>query len=106
MRFEHILVFITVPSQEVAQQIANTLMESNLAACVNIIPGISSIYHWQGGVEQDSELLLIVKTKKALFEQLETMVISNHPYDLPEIIAMPIVLGSEDYLNWIENETA
>ena len=106
MDFDQVVVFITVPSREVAQQIANLLVESNLAACVNIIPGISSIYQWQGEVEQDSELLLVAKTQRALFDQLVAVVVKNHPYDVPEVIALPIVAGSEEYLTWIRNETA
>ena len=106
MDFDQVVVFITVPSREVAQQIANLLVESNLAACVNIIPGISSIYQWQGEVEQDSELLLVAKTQRALFDQLVAAVVKNHPYDVPEVIALPIVAGSEEYLTWIRNETA
>lgn len=105
MASAHIIVVITVPSREVGQQIAETLLENKLVACVNIIPGISSIYHWQGAIEQDDEMLLIAKTRAALFDRLATTVKRVHPYDVPEVIAMPIVAGSNEYLAWIDMET-
>jgi periplasmic divalent cation tolerance protein len=105
MAYAHIIVFITVPSREVGQQIAETLLESKLVACVNIIPGISSIYHWQDAIEQDDEILLIAKTRAAHFDRLATTVKRVHPYDVPEVIAMPIVAGSNEYLAWIDMET-
>jgi periplasmic divalent cation tolerance protein len=105
MDYAHIIVYITVPSREVGQQIAETLLEGKLVACVNIIPEISSIYHWQSAVEQDDELLLIAKTRTALFDRLATTVKRIHPYEVPEVIAMPIVSGSNEYLAWIDLET-
>ena len=101
----YIIVYITIPSREVGRQIAETLLESKLVACVNILPGIISIYHWQGAVEQDDELLLIAKTRAALFDRLATTVKRLHPYDVPEVIAMPIIAGSNEYLAWIDMET-
>ena len=105
MAYAHIIVYITVPSREVGRQIADALLESKLVACVNIIPEISSIYHWQDSIEQDEELLLIAKTRTALFDRLATTVKRIHPYDVPEVIAMPIVAGSNEYLTWIDVET-
>ena len=105
MAYSHIVVYVTVPSRAVGEQIAQTLVESNLAACVNIIPGICSVYKWQGEINHDDELLLIAKTRVALFDQLETIVKQIHPYDVPEVIGMPIVAGSNDYLTWINVET-
>jgi periplasmic divalent cation tolerance protein len=105
MLYAHIIVFITVPSREVGQQIADTLLESRLAACVNIVPQITSIYHWQGAIHQDDEFLLIAKTKASLFDALATAVKNHHPYDVPEVIAMPIISGSKEYLTWIATET-
>lgn len=105
MLYSHILVFITVPSREVGQQIADTLLENRLVACANIVPQITSIYHWQGTINQDDELLLIAKTKATLFDTLATTVKNHHPYDVPEVIAMPIVSGSTEYLTWIDTET-
>lgn len=106
MQYSHIVVYITVPSREVGQQIASLLVETDLAACVNIIPDVSSIYQWQGSIEQDDELLLIAKTSAACFDRLATAVKKVHPYDIPEVIAMPIVSGSNEYLAWIDEGTA
>ena len=105
MEYNTIVVYITVPSWEVGKQIANNLVECSLAACVNIIPGITSIYHWQGAVQQDSELLLIAKTRAELFDSLASTVKKIHPYDVPEVIAIPIIAGSNEYLAWIREET-
>jgi periplasmic divalent cation tolerance protein len=105
MQYSHIVVYITVPSQEVGEQIATMLVENKLAACVNIIPGVLSFYQWKGELEKDDELLLIAKTKAAIFDQLVTEVNKAHPYDVPEVIAIPIVSGSTEYLDWINAET-
>lgn len=105
MQFNYILVFITVPSAEVAQDIATLLVDDNLAACVNIVPGIRSIYCWQEAVQEDEELLLIAKTRSTLFDRLATTVKRVHPYDVPEVIALPILAGSNEYLAWIDTVT-
>ncbi|GBF36162.1 MAG TPA: divalent-cation tolerance protein CutA [Methanothermococcus okinawensis] len=99
---EYIIVFITVPNLEVGEKIGNTLVEEKLAACVNIIPEIKSVYFWKGNVENDNEHLLIIKTRKDKFKSLEKKIKEIHPYEVPEIVAIPIVLGSTDYLNWID----
>ena len=97
---------ITVPSKEVGEQIANALLEQNLAACVNIISPIRSLYMWEGKISDDEELLLIVKSRAELFEdQLVPAVQAAHPYDVPEIIALPILMGSKSYLDWIDGST-
>lgn len=106
MADEFIVVLITVPSGEVGERIAASLLEKRLAACVNILPGVTSIYTWKGAVQKDQELLLVVKTRAGLFhERLVPEVKAIHPYDVPEIIALPLVLGSQDYLDWIASET-
>jgi periplasmic divalent cation tolerance protein len=99
---EYIVVLCTCPDLEISEKIASYLVENKIAACVNITSPVNSIYFWQGVVERDTEYLLIIKTKKELFEKLEKEIKSLHPYTVPEIIAMPIVLGSKDYLNWID----
>ncbi|RMD46796.1 MAG: divalent-cation tolerance protein CutA [Aquificota bacterium] len=101
---EHIVIFITVPSLDIGKQIAEKLIKEKLAACVNITSKVNSIYFWQGNIEKDDEFLLIIKSRKDRFEKLEKAVKTLHPYSVPEIIAMPLILGSGDYLNWI-NET-
>jgi periplasmic divalent cation tolerance protein len=96
-----IIVFITTGSEEEAAHIAQTLVEKQYAACVNIIRNIRSIYRWEGKVEDDSEVLMIVKTTEPLFPALEAQVKEMHSYSTAEIIAFPITLGSEKYLNWM-----
>ncbi len=106
MQYSYVLVFITVPSAEVGQDIGTLLVDEKLAACVNIVPGISSIYCWQEAIQQDDELLLIAKTRSTLFERLATTVKRVHPYDVPEVIALPILAGSNEYLAWIDSVTS
>jgi periplasmic divalent cation tolerance protein len=106
MAIQAIVVLITVPSVEVGQEIAASLLEKRLAACVNIIPSVSSFFRWEGEASQEQEALLVVKSRAELFESgLLPAVKAAHPYDVPEIIALPVVLGSQDYLDWIERET-
>lgn len=106
MQTDFIVVLITVPSSEVGERIAAALLEKKLAACVNILPRVTSIYTWKGAVQKDQELMLVVKTRLELFhDRLVPAVKAIHPYDVPEIIALPLVLGSPDYLDWIAAET-
>jgi len=99
---DHLLVSITTGSSEEAERIAEALVEDRLAACVNIVPAITSIYRWQGEVHRDSEVLLIAKSRPELFESLAARVRELHSYEVPEIIALPIAAGSKAYLNWID----
>jgi periplasmic divalent cation tolerance protein len=102
----YLIVLITTPSAEVGQNIANALVDQGLAACVNILSPIHSIYLWQGKKQSDEETLLIVKTTQDAFsDKLVPAVKEIHPYDVPEIIALPIIFGSEDYLRWIDENT-
>ncbi len=105
MEYQHVVVFITVDSQETAQKITEKLLAERKAACVNIIPKVESHYRWQGKIESASEFLLIVKTRAAFLDELVTLVKQNHLYTVPEIIALPIIGGNADYLKWIERET-
>jgi periplasmic divalent cation tolerance protein len=105
MQEQLIVVLITAPSALVGEQIAQALLAKRLAACVNQAGTVQSLYHWQGAVHQDEETLLIVKSRMDLFEQLAFVVKSLHPYDVPEIIALPIVTGLSDYMNWIVEST-
>jgi len=102
---EPLVVFITVPSKEEGECIGKTLVEENLAACVNIIPHVESIFHWEGEMCQEGEMILIVKSTRENLESLTQRVKELHSYQVPEIIALPIVGGSEDYLKWLEQET-
>ena len=102
---EEIVVFITASDEDEAAKIAKALVESRLAGCVNIIKDIRSIYSWQGKIEDEKEVLMVVKTQKALFDPLMEKVKELHSYTVPEIIALPIVEGSEDYLKWLKEVT-
>lgn len=106
MEFKHIVVLITAPSQEVAEHIAASLLEKKLAACVNTAVPVRSLYTWKGQVEQDDEVLLVVKARVEGFEERFIPAVQTvHPYEVPEIIALPIVLGSSSYLAWIDEVT-
>ncbi len=97
----YIVVFITAPSKKEAEKIAGGLVDKKLAACVNIVPGLKSIYTWKGKKEKSSEVLLIIKTKRILFKKLTQQVKLLHSYSVAEIISLPIIDGNKDYLNWI-----
>lgn len=102
---DEIVVFITASNEDEAAKIARTLVEVRLAGCVNIIKNIRSIYSYQGKIEDEAEVLMIVKTQKPLFDALMKKVKELHSYTVPEIIAMPIIEGSEDYLKWLKEVT-
>lgn len=96
-----IAVFITAPNSAEASQIADTLIEKRLAACVQIMPPMQSVYRWEGKVERQSEVLLIAKTTQEKFAELETEVRAAHSYETPEIVALPLTAVSEPYLRWL-----
>jgi periplasmic divalent cation tolerance protein len=98
-------VYITAPSEDAAAVIARVLVEQKLAACVNIVRNIRSIYSWQGKIEDDTEVLMIAKTQQKHFDALSKKVMELHSYDVPEVIAVPILKGSADYLQWIKAST-
>ncbi len=102
---EAIVVLVTCSSEEEATKIANALVEGRLAACVNIISPVRSIYRWEGKIWDEKEWLLTIKIQQKRFEELEKKVKSLHSYSVPEIIALPIVEGSASYLKWIEENT-
>lgn len=101
----HTVVFITAGSTEEGEKIARALVNEHLAACVNIVSPICSVYRWRGQVQEDQEVLLIAKSRFASLEQLAHRVKQLHSYQVPEIIAMPIVGGAQDYLHWIDDQT-
>ncbi len=98
------VVFISVPREE-ANKMARALVEKRLAACVNIVPKIESFYWWDESVLKDEEALLIAKTTQQRFDELRAWVVANHPYDLPEIISLPLSDGLSDYIEWVKKET-
>lgn len=103
MSSEYSVCFTTVSNDEIAKKLARSIVESELGACVNIIPNIRSIYKWQSKIEEDQEYLLMIKTKQDLVQQLIEFVKKNHPYEVPELIQLPIQNGNPDYLNWINS---
>jgi periplasmic divalent cation tolerance protein len=104
---EFCVVLITAPSEEVARKIASDLLAKKLAACVNLVPTVSSLYHWKGEIVEDQETLMIVKCRSELFEgEVVAAVRQSHPYEVPEIIALPVVQGAPDYLAWMREVTA
>lgn len=98
------VVLITVPADE-ASELAREIVQNRLAACVNIIPRVESVYWWDDEVQTSNECILIVKTTQLMLERLIDHVVENHPYDLPEIIALPVTEGLPDYVNWVLDET-
>jgi periplasmic divalent cation tolerance protein len=100
-----LLIFCTCPDQATAERIAETVVEERLAACVNLVPGLTSVYRWEGQVQRDAELLLLIKTRAAIYPLLEARLHELHPYQTPEIIALPIPAGSAAYLTWLEDNT-
>jgi periplasmic divalent cation tolerance protein len=101
MSNKHQVVLCTAPDEEVASQLANSIVTGKLAACVSILPNIQSIYTWEGKVESNQEILLIIKSTAASYKKLEAHIKELHPYDCPEIIGLPIKTGSEEYLSWL-----
>jgi len=100
-----LVVLITAPSREVGERIAETLVGEELAACVNLLAPVRSIYRWDGAICRDDEILLIAKTTRARYPALEARVQAVHPYDTPEIIALPVERGSAAYLAWLAGAT-
>ena len=98
---DKIVVLSTCASSEEAERIARTLVEKKLAACVNVLPAVRSIYRWKGAIEDDQETLLLIKSSRALFGDLRAEIQKLHSYEIPEAIAIPIVDGLERYLEWM-----
>ena len=102
---DYIQVITTTASKEQAQQIASELVSRRLAACVQVVGPIFSTFSWQGAVETSSEWQCIAKSRRELYERIEAAIRELHHYDVPEILAVPIVAGSKDYLAWVDSET-
>jgi periplasmic divalent cation tolerance protein len=98
-------VLTTAPNSEVAAALARSLVEERLAACVNLLPGVRSVYRWEGAIQEDEEVLLIIKTQAARSDALAGRIKELHPYDVPEVVVLPAVGGSLPYLEWVETET-
>ncbi|HZW13019.1 MAG TPA: divalent-cation tolerance protein CutA [Noviherbaspirillum sp.] len=100
-----LIVFVNVPDEPTAHSMARALVEARLAACVNVLPEVRSVYRWQGKLEEASEVTILIKTTQARYADLQTAVKAAHPYDVPELIALPIVAGLPEYLGWVAMET-
>jgi periplasmic divalent cation tolerance protein len=106
MAGDYIVVLITTPSQETARMIARLLLEKKLAACANILSPVNSLYTWHGEIHDDQEVLMLVKTRTDLFnDEFMQAVKANHPYEVPEMIALPILAGYQPYLDWMSEVT-
>jgi len=101
MSHAHLLSLCTCPDQPSAERLAEALVAEGLAACVNILPGAISVYTWEGRTERDTELVLLIKTTAARFDELQRRIVALHPYDVPEVIATPISHGLPAYLDWV-----
>jgi len=100
----YIVLFITTATAEEAQRISRVLLEQRKVACVNIVPRVNSLFWWQDKLDSVDESLLIVKTKVSLLSEIVSLVKELHSYDIPEIVALPIIGGNQDYLEWIQKE--
>ena len=96
-----LVVLITTPTRDEAAQLAKSLVEERLAACVNIVPGIQSFFHWEGQLQEEAENLLVVKTERSRYPALEARVKALHSYSVPEILALPVERGSPSYIQWV-----
>ena len=101
-----LILFVTVPTDKVAERLATTLVNEHLVACVQVLPGIKSYYRWAGKVHADGEILLLIKTRAEIFPVVEERIVELHPYDVPQIVAAPLTKVHEPYLSWlVENTT-
>lgn len=99
------IVLCTCPDSVTAERLSREIVEGRLAACVNIIPGIQSVFRWEGKVQSESETLLVIKTVRGRYAELEASLQAAHPYDVPEILLIPVGAGLPAYLEWVSNET-
>ncbi len=100
---ERVVALSTVANASDAERISRALVEQGLAACVNVVPGVVSIYRWQGEVPKEQEFLLVIKTRAEALEPLRVALVALHPYEVPELVAWPIGAGHEPYLRWIDD---
>lgn len=102
---DHIIMLTTLPDEAAARELARALISAKLAACINIMPRMTSIYSWKGKLEEGQEHLLIIKTRSERYAAIEQAIKAQHPYELPEIIATPISHGLPEYMNWIDENS-
>ncbi|MEM1083597.1 MAG: divalent-cation tolerance protein CutA [Verrucomicrobiota bacterium] len=104
MKNQILVVLCTFPDEEKARQIGAVLVERQVAACINLLPGLRSIYRWEGRIEEESEVLGVIKTTSEAYPALEAALLELHPYDTPEVLALPVEKGSAAYLKWVAGE--
>jgi periplasmic divalent cation tolerance protein len=100
-----LLVFTTLPSADKAAEVAKALVEERLAACANLLPAVRSIYRWQGKLQDENEVLVLLKTRAEHLERLKLRILELHPYEVPEVLAVPVEAGYQPYLDWLAGET-
>ncbi|RLK46529.1 periplasmic divalent cation tolerance protein [Alkalispirillum mobile] len=105
MPAEQYMVYCTCPDETVAREVAGNLVERRLAACVNIVPGLTSVFFWEGEAQAEPEVLLLIKTSASAYPALEQAILELHPYELPEIVGVPLEKGLPGFLHWIHMET-
>ncbi|MDP2652983.1 MAG: divalent-cation tolerance protein CutA [Candidatus Omnitrophota bacterium] len=103
---DHIVVLVTAKDAQEARKIGTALLEQKLAACVNIVPGVESLFWWQGKLDQAAEVMLVIKSRKDLFEKIVATVKALHSYEVPEVIALPVAAGHQDYLRWLDESVS
>lgn len=101
-----VVVLVTCPNRTVARRLGRELVRRRLAACVNLLPGVESVFRWRGKIDQSREVLLLIKTTRAGLARLTRAVVTLHPYDLPEVIALPLAAGHPPYLRWVSSSVA
>ena len=100
-----VVALVTAPDADTAARIGRAFVEEGLAACVNVVPGLRSIYRWEGKIEDEAEVLMIVKTRRPLLDRLEARLVGLHPYETPELLALPVEGGARRYLDWLSAST-
>ena len=103
MRSEVVVVLVTCPTLASARRLANHVITRRLAACVNIVPGVESVFRWKGKTQRCREILLVIKTRRARFASLKQSILARHPYEVPEVIALSVVAGHRPYLQWVRS---
>lgn len=106
MNTDYCIIYCTCPNQESAENLSALLLEKRLVACINVVPNLTSHYIWQGKITKGEELLLVMKTRTSKLTQVEAAVLAAHPYEFPEFIAMPIIHGNQQYLDWVSEVVA
>lgn len=101
-----VVVLVAAPDEATAASLARTLVEERLAACVNVLPAVRSFYRWEGAIQDEAETLLLIKAQRARFDALAARIVALHPYDLPEVVALPLAAGLEAYCAWVVAESA